>query len=129
MTPQERQLVDDLFDKLARLERNPRDRDAERAIEDGLQIAPNAVYALVQTVLVQDEALKRADARIRELSGEAEPAQSGGGFLDTMRAALGGGASRGSVPSVRSGGPDPRWNTGGTYAQQSAPQAQTAPQA
>lgn len=98
MTPQERQLVDELFDKLARLEATPRDRDAERAIADGLGRAPNAVYALVQTVLVQDEALKRADARIRELSGEDEGAPAGGGFLDTMRSALMGGAPRGSVP-------------------------------
>ena len=126
MTPQERQLVDDLFDKLARLEATPRDRDAERAIADGLARAPNAVYALVQTALVQDEALKRADARIRELSGEDEAPREGGGFLDTMRNALTGG-SRGSVPSVQPGassGPDPRWNTGGAYAQ--AP-AQGAP--
>jgi hypothetical protein len=133
MTPQERQLVDELFDKLARLETNPRDRDALRAIEDGLSRAPNAVYALVQTVLVQDEALKRADARIRELSGEdAGAQQQGGGFLDTMRAALGGGAQRGSVPSVRAGGPDTRWNTGSAYTQQQAapqqPAAQAAPQ-
>ena len=82
MTPQERQLVDDLFDRLAKLETAPRDPDAERAIMDGLKRAPNAVYALVQTALVQDEALKRADAKIRELSGEAEP-QPQGGFLDT----------------------------------------------
>jgi len=120
MTPQERQLVDDLFDKLARLEATPRDRDAERAIADGLARAPSAVYALVQTALVQDEALKRADARIRELSGEEEAPREGGGFLDSMRNALTGGSSRGSVPSVRPGtssGPDPRWNTGGAYAQ------------
>lgn len=130
MTPQERQLVDELFDKLARLEATPRDRDAERAIADGLARAPNAVYALVQTALVQDEALKRADARIRELSGEDEAAPAGGGFLDTMRNALTGGGQRGSVPSVRSNGPDTRWNTGGAtgYAQQQAPQAQAAPQ-
>jgi hypothetical protein len=130
MTPQERQLVDELFDKLARLEATPRDRDAERAIADGLARAPNAVYALVQTALVQDEALKRADARIRELSGEDEGAPAGGGFLDTMRNALTGGAPRGSVPSVRSNGPDTRWNTGGAagYAQQPAAQAAPAPQ-
>ncbi len=129
MTPQERQLVDELFDKLARLEGTPRDRDAERTIADGLARAPNAVYALVQTVLVQDEALKRADARIRELSGEDEAPREGGGFLDSMRNALTGG-SRGSVPSVRpgtSGGPDPRWNTGSAYAQAPA-QAAPAPQ-
>ena len=70
MTPQERQLVTDLFDRLARLETSPRDAEAERAIADGTRRAPHSLYALVQTVLVQDEALKRADARIRELGGE-----------------------------------------------------------
>lgn len=131
MTPQERQLVDELFDKLARLEGTPQDRDAVRVISEGLQRAPNALYPLVQTVLVQDEALKRADARIRELSGEDQGAPAdGGGFLDTMRNALMGGAPRGSVPSVRSSGPDTRWNTGGAtgaYAQQQQPAAQAAP--
>src|SRR5260370_41774951 len=70
MTPQERKLIDELFDRLASLENNPRDADAVRAINDGLRLAPNALYPLVQTALVQDEALKRADARIRELEDE-----------------------------------------------------------
>ncbi len=104
MTPQERQLVADLFERLASLERERRDPDAERLIRDGLQRAPNAVYALVQSVLVQDEALKRANARIEELerlaAGGGEPAQSGGGFLDNMRNVLMG-QPRGSVPTVR----------------------------
>jgi hypothetical protein len=67
MTPQERQLVDDLFDRLAKLENAPRDPDAVAAISQGLRKAPNAVYALVQTALLQDEALKRANSRIQEL--------------------------------------------------------------
>ena len=110
MTPQEQQLVADLFDRLASLEGEVRDPDAERVIRDGLGRAPNAVYALVQTVLVQDEALKRANAHIEELEKAVrEPAQGGGGFLDSMRNALMGGPrdpSRGSVPSVRPGGHD-----------------------
>jgi Uncharacterized protein conserved in bacteria (DUF2076) len=69
MTPEERNLVIELFDRLATLEDAQRDPEAERLIRDGLRQAPNAPYALVQTVLVQDEALKRADARIRELEG------------------------------------------------------------
>lgn len=116
MTPQERQLVDDLFDRLARLETAPRDPDADRAIADGLKRAPNAVYALVQTALVQDEALKRADARIRELTGADEPAAQGGGFLDSMRNVLTGRTSVPSVRSVPASEPDPRWNSGGAYA-------------
>lgn len=100
MTPQERQLVDELFDRLVQLESTPRDTDAERAIIEGVQRAPHAVYALVQTALVQDEALKRANARIEELQAGGTAAQEQPhGFLDNMRAALG--ASRGSVPSVR----------------------------
>jgi len=133
MTPQERQLIDELFDRIARLETGPRDPDAERAIAAGAQRAPHALYALVQTALVQDEALKQAEARIRELTG-AETAAAGGGFLDSMRSALG----RGSVPSVPRAGstePDPRWNTGGALSQgsmtpgaapQYAPQGQPA---
>src|SRR6476620_10242431 len=89
------------------LERNPRDPDAVRAINEGLKRAPNALYPLVQTTLVQDEALKRADARIRELEEELgidnEQPQRQGGFLENMRSMLSGARpSQGSVPSVRS---------------------------
>lgn len=99
MTPQERQLIDDLFDRLAALERAPRDPEAGLTIARGLERAPNALYALVQTVLVQDEALRRANARIEELEAGAAPS---GGFLDSMRETLWGkDAARGSVPSVR----------------------------
>jgi len=89
MTPQERQLVDDLFDRLSKLESAPRDPNATAAIAQGLRIAPNAVYALVQTVLVQDEALKQAHHRIEELENQSAPAQAqSGGFLDSMRGAI-----------------------------------------
>src|ERR1700723_2412876 len=89
MTPQERQLVDDLFDRLSKMESAPRDPNATAAIAQGLRIAPNAIYPLVQTVLVQDEALRRANSRIQELEGQGTPQQDqGGGFLDTMRGAI-----------------------------------------
>jgi len=111
MTPQDRKLIDDLFARLATLETNPRDAEAARAITDGLARAPNAIYPLVQSVLVQDEALKRADARIRELESAAgiEPGQlaRSGGFVDNMRDTLfgkrepQGSTPQGSVPSVR----------------------------
>ena len=124
MTPQERQLVDDLFDRLSKLENAPRDSDATAAISQGLRRAPNAVYALVQTTLLQDEALKRAHARIQELEGgEPEPQQSGG-FLDSMRDAIfGQNQSRGSVPNVRPPevGSRPAWNTGQVLQQGQSP--------
>jgi hypothetical protein len=105
MTPQERDLITELFDRLATLENKPRDPEAERTIIDGLRQGPNATYALVQTALVQDEALKRADAHIRELEARLgdEPAAPPTGFLDGMRDALLGRREPlrgGSVPSV-----------------------------
>jgi hypothetical protein len=131
MTPQERQLIDDLFDRLAKLESAKRDPEAMSAIMEGLRTAPNAVYALVQTALVQDEALKRADLRIQELeaaAGQPNQQAQGGGFLDSMRDAIFGQnqpqgsygqGSQGSVPNVRApdmgsspGGSRPAWNTG-----------------
>jgi hypothetical protein len=129
MTPQERQLLNELFDRLASLENAPRDPDAVAAINDGLRRAPNALYPLVQSVLVQDEALKRADGRIRELENELgiEPGQPAkqGGFLDNMRDAL---SSRreqqGSVPTVKPGAPAAApspWNNTSTSAPNPAP--------
>jgi hypothetical protein len=120
MNAQERQLIDELFDRLSKLEQAPRDADAEAAIRDGWRRAPNAAYALVQTVLVQDEALKRANAHIEDLEAQLRPAPAqSGGFLDNMRDALfGGQQSHGSVPNVRPQSPSqsdatrPIWNSG-----------------
>ena len=142
MTPQERQLVDDLFDRLSKVESAPRDPDAAASIAQGLRAAPNAVYALAQTVLVQDEALKRANNRIQELEAGGAPAQNqSGGFLDSMRETIfGQNQPRGSVPNVRP--PEiasrPVWNSGqvmqqarsaGQYDQGPYDQPYGAPQA
>jgi uncharacterized protein len=105
--PQEQELLNELFDRLAKVASNPRDADAGRLIEDGLRRAPHAVYALVQAALVQDEALKRANARIEELlqAQTAGESQQQGGFLDNVRdEILGKRDPRGSVTSVRSTG-------------------------
>jgi len=126
MTPQERQLIDDLFDRLTKLENTPRDPEAMSAIMQGLRSAPNAVYALVQTALVQDEALKRAHDRIEELEG-GQTGQRSGGFLDPMRETIFGQnppQGAGSVPNVRApdiGGNRPTWNSGQVLQQTQAP--------
>jgi len=126
MTPQERQLVDDLFDRLFKVEGAPRDLEAAASIVQGMRKAPNAVYALVQTVLVQDEALKRANSRIQELeSGSAGEQHQSGGFLDSMRDTIfGQNQARGSVPNVRP--PEiasrPVWNSGQVMQQAQSPE-------
>src|SRR5690242_15901067 len=130
MTPEERNLVTDLFDRLARLEESPRDREAERLIQDGLRQAPNATYALVQTALIQDEALKRADIRIRELEAQlgagAEPPRQGG-FLESMRESVFGrreAPRAGSVPTVRPGGDSAPMGAPPAYRSDAPPMAQ-----
>ena len=58
----------------------------------------------MQTALLQDEALKRANAAVgiqAEVGGGEEPQQRQGRLLDSMRDALGLGEPRGSVPNVR----------------------------
>src|SRR5262245_58338423 len=124
MTPAERKLVTDLFDRLATLEDAPRDPDAERVIRDGLAQAPNAVYALVQTALVQDEALKNANVPIQQLEsqlGTGNAERHGGGFLDSMRSSIWGRKEepRGSVPNVRPAdapmGAPPQFGAPGQY--------------
>src|SRR5262245_52592255 len=121
MTPEEANLIKELFNRLYSLEKNQRDPEAEGLIQDGLQYAPNAPYALVQTVLVQDEALKRANARIQELEGGAggDAPQRDTSFLGSMRdSLLGRREGRGSVPSVPpagagAGGMSPAWQQTG----------------
>ena len=88
MTPQERQMMAELFNRLATLENSPRDPDAEAMIREGFRRAPNAAYALVQTVLLQDEALKAANAHIQEYEqqrGAPQQQEQPRGFLDNMR--------------------------------------------
>jgi hypothetical protein len=123
MTPQERQMIDELFDRLSKLESAPRDPDAVTAIAQGLRNAPNAVYALVQTVLVQDEALKRANSRIQELEAAgAGGQQQSGGFLDSMRETIfGQNQPRGSVPNVPPPASRPVWNSGQVMQQAQSP--------
>jgi hypothetical protein len=130
MTPQERQLIDELFDRLAKVESAPRDAEAMSAIMQGLRNAPNAIYPLVQTVLLQDEALRRAAERIEQLEqgAQRDQGQSGGGFLDSMRDKLFGQSnqSHGSVPNVPPPQPESRpvWNSGQVLQQSPLQQGQ-----
>src|SRR4029077_5179800 len=89
-----------------------------------------ATYALVQTTLIQDEALKRADGRIRELEAQlgtsAEPPRQGG-FLESMRESVFGrreAPRAGSVPTVRPGGEGAPMGAPPAYRAEAQPMAQ-----
>ena len=60
MTPEERQMLAGLFERINAAGAAPRDRDAEAFINDAVRGAPFAPYVLAQTVLVQQHALEAA---------------------------------------------------------------------
>lgn len=96
MTPEERQLLGGLFDRIRdAAQGQQRDAEAEAFINNAVRAQPYAPYLMAQAVIVQEETLKGAaekieqlEARVRELEAaarapeQAAPASSGflGGF-------------------------------------------------
>ena len=78
MQAQERELITGLYERLRQFESQARDPEAERLIAELVSRQPSAPYLLTQTVLVQEEALKAAQARIAELEAKTS---GGSGFL------------------------------------------------
>jgi hypothetical protein len=95
MTPEERQLIGDLFERMRSTGLPEKDREAEAFINQAVRATPDSAYKLVQSVLVQEHALQEAgqrmedlEARVRELEDMVaqyqQPQQrqaSSGGFL------------------------------------------------
>ncbi|HEX9559590.1 MAG TPA: DUF2076 domain-containing protein, partial [Reyranella sp.] len=81
MQAQERELIAGLFGRLQPFESQPRDPEADSLIRDYITRQPAAPYLLVQTVLVQEQALKAAQQRIAELEANAGGAPASSGFL------------------------------------------------
>lgn len=79
MHPQERDLINSLFDRLTPQAATPRDPEAEALIHERARALPDALYVLAQAACLQDVALKQAQARIAELERQAtaRPAASG----------------------------------------------------
>jgi uncharacterized protein len=112
MDTNDRQAISGLFGKLAQVERQMPDRDveAERFIADAISRQPGAPYYMAQTVVVQEQALTGAQARIDQLEAEIAEARQGGarggGFLSGI---FGGGAASGrpgrAVPPMPQGAP------------------------
>jgi hypothetical protein len=102
MDRNERRIIDDLFARLGEAERRdvPRDGEAERLIQGHLGRQPAAPYYMAQAIVVQQEALANAQARIEELERELSERQAGGGFLGGL---FGGGerAAPRAAPSQR----------------------------
>src|SRR5216684_3820535 len=76
MTPQERDLVTALLDRLTQQGIQPKDAEADALIRRALADQPDAPYYLVQTVLIQDMALRNAESRIAELERQLAQAKA-----------------------------------------------------
>ena len=94
MTPQESELISDLFRRLREADTAPHDRDAEELIRRLVGEHPGAPYLLAQNVLVQEYALKNAQVRIedlqRQLAEASRPPEQPTSFLGGL---FGGGSA------------------------------------
>src|SRR5690242_15145835 len=112
MTPEERDLITTLLDRLRSIVGQPKDPEADRLIGKAVAKIPDAPYYLVQTVLIQDIALHQAETHIAELEEQLAAAEAqqpaptsflGGLFGRRQRA-----QSSGAMPStgLRDYGPE-----------------------
>ena len=66
---EDKHAIEDLFERLRRVENNsgPRDRDAEALIRQRLSENPAAAYYMAQTIIVQEAALRDQQAKIEAI--------------------------------------------------------------
>jgi uncharacterized protein len=131
MTPEERQMLGDLFERVKAAGATPRDAEAEAFINDAARATPFAPYVLAQTVLVQQQALEAAARRLSELEAaqrqSAEQGQEHGSFLGNLGKTIFGGGAPAAPPrpsydaSAYQRGPAPA--PGQAYAPPLPPQA------
>jgi hypothetical protein len=102
MSPEERQMLASLFDRVKTAAAAPRDAEAEAFISQSVRDQPYAPYLLSQTVLIQEQGMKAAADRIKQLEDQVKelqegadrqpaPAQGGGSFLGGLGSLFGGG--------------------------------------
>ena len=124
MTPDERNMLTDLANKIAQTPAPPKDAEAEDFIRTRIGSRPDALYLMTQTVLIQNMALQQAQQQIAQMQqgGGSQGQVSGGSFL-------GAGGSRGynAGPSGSSYTAPPPPQQQGQYGQYSAPQPAAAP--
>jgi hypothetical protein len=106
MTPEERQMLGGLFQRVNSAAATQRDPEAESFIADAVRAAPHAPYVLAQTVLVQQQALEAAANRISQLETAAQQSaaqsEEHGSFLGNLGKSI-----FGSGPSSPPPRPDP----------------------
>jgi hypothetical protein len=113
MTPDERTLISDLFERLRQAAGQPKDNAADEYIRGKVAEQPSAPYSLVQSTLVMQQALTAAQSRItnleKQLAEATRPAeQSGGSFLSGVANIFGVGQSQPAQRPLQTPPPLPR---------------------
>jgi hypothetical protein len=106
MSPEERQMLADLFERIRANAAAARDPQADAFINDAVRQQPYAPYILAQTVLVQQQALEAAAHRVSELEAQtrASPPAQETSFLGSLgRSLFGGGSAPTPQPQRPSG--------------------------
>ena len=106
MTPQEQQLITELFARLKQTPAQAKDAVADQLIRRGVTDNPEASYRLVQTVLIQEMALSQAQHRVAELENRVAQANAASSAPPPQPATsfLGDPVSRGSMPPAAAPG-------------------------
>jgi hypothetical protein len=82
MTQDERNMLQDLANKITQTPPPPKDAEAEDFIRTKIGSRPDALYIMTQTVLIQNLALQHAQEQINQLQrGGSQQLGSGGSFL------------------------------------------------
>ncbi len=132
MSPEERQLLASLFDRVRGASSTQRDTDAENFINQAVRDQPYAPYFLAQAVIMQEQGMKAAadriqqlEARVHELEQQgADNHQQGqsGGFLGGIGSLFGGGQQQQRAAAPQGGYPQQQGRLYDDYAR-NAPQS------
>ena len=114
MTPEEQNLIENLFERLRQADTSPKDPQAEQLIHAKVAALPSTPYLLAQAVIVQEHALANAQSRIAELENRLAGASqnapaSGGSFLSGVSRLFGGGNKPTTPPPVPQQAPQPQY--------------------
>src|SRR6185312_14376259 len=128
MNADERQLITSLFERMRSYGTPDKDREADALIAQLARTTPDAIYMLVQSVLVQEQALQSTNERIQDLEEQLRAAEDGGQPRNSRSGSFLGGAwtgrrgeeSRSSVPQVGARA------TPSAYENRSSPWSQSA---
>jgi hypothetical protein len=90
MTPEERQMLAALANRIKAAPTQQRDQEADSLLHQLVQQRPDTAYLLAQTVLMQDLAMRNAQAQITDLQRQLEaarnaaPTSGSGSFLSGL---------------------------------------------